>query len=67
MSPAARPSHTRYVVVLFAIVLAVVQYVDRVSISQAMPDIARDLSLSADQQGWVFTHRFANTQSTVYS
>ena len=55
VSPAARPSRTRYVVVLFAIALAVVQYVDRVSISQAMPDMARDLSLSADQQGWVFS------------
>ena len=41
-------------VVVFAIVLAVVQYIDRVCISQAMPDIARDLRLTDEQTGIVF-------------
>ena len=38
-----RPTRTRYWVVVFAITLAIVQYIDRVCISQAAPDIVRDL------------------------
>src|ERR1041384_5479013 len=50
-TPATR---TRNWVIVFAIVLAVIQYIDRVSISQAMPDIARDLSLTDKQKGAIF-------------
>lgn len=49
-----RPSRARLVVVVFAIALAIVQYIDRVAISQAAPAISQDLSLSKEQMGWVF-------------
>src|SRR5687767_10261530 len=51
---AVRPSRTRYWLIAFAITLAIVQYIDRVCISQAMPEIARDLKLSDTQKGAVF-------------
>jgi len=51
----ARPTHARYWVVGFAITLAVIQYIDRVCISQAMPDIARDLKLTDTQKGAIFS------------
>jgi MFS transporter, ACS family, glucarate transporter len=53
--PAAlQPTRTRVYVVFFAIALAVIQYIDRVAISQAAPMITEDLSLSMEQMGWVF-------------
>jgi MFS family permease len=51
----AKPSRTRYWVIAFAIILAVIQYIDRVAISQAMPEIAGDLKLSDAQKGAVFS------------
>ena len=48
------PSRTRYYVVVFAIVLAIIQYIDRVAISQAAPLISRDLGLDKAQMAWVF-------------
>ena len=54
ISSTMRPSRTRYWLIAFAILLAVIQYIDRVCISQAMPDIARDLRLSDTQKGAVF-------------
>lgn len=56
-SPAARakPTHARRVVLGFMVVLAVITYLDRVCISQAAPDIRRDLGLSEIQVGWMFT------------
>ncbi len=53
-TPGMRPSRTRYWVIAFAIILAVIQYIDRVAISQAMPEIAGDLKLSDAQKGAVF-------------
>ena len=54
-SPAlGRPSHTRYFVVVFAVVLAVIQYIDRVAISMVAGDIQKDLGLSQKDFGWVF-------------
>lgn len=50
-----RATRTRNWVIVFAITLAFIQYVDRVAISQAMPDIARDLRLSDAQRGWIFS------------
>src|ERR1700748_3543282 len=47
------PSRVRYWVIVFAVALAVVTYIDRVSISFAAPSIARDLSLDSVQMGWV--------------
>ena len=55
-SPASgqRPTRTRYWVVVLAIVLAVVQYIDRVAISQAKGSIATERKFSDDQMGWIF-------------
>jgi len=49
------PTRTRYWVVVFAIVLAVVQYIDRVCISQAAPNISASLHLDKEQMGVVFS------------
>jgi MFS transporter, ACS family, glucarate transporter len=50
-----RPTHARYWVVVFAITLAIIQYIDRICISQAAPLISQDLGLSPNQMGWVFS------------
>ena len=49
-----RPTHARYWVIVFAVFLAIIQYVDKVCISQAAPFIQKDLHLREDQMGWVF-------------
>lgn len=49
-----RPSRTRYWVIVFAITIAVVQYVDRVAISQAKGDIAKEMKFDDAQMGWIF-------------
>jgi len=50
-----QPTRTRYWVIVFAITLAVIQYIDRVCISQAAPLISKDLGLSPKEMGWVFS------------
>lgn len=52
---AQRPTHTRYWVIVFACVLAVITYIDRVCISTAAPAMRHDLGLSAVQMGWAFS------------
>ena len=52
--PGARPSSARYWLIVFAVVLAVIQYIDRVCISQAAPNVTKDLGLTKEQMGWVF-------------
>ena len=49
-----RPTRVRYGVIAFAITLAVLSYIDRVCISQAAPDIARDLHFSDVDMGKIF-------------
>lgn len=49
-----RATRARYWVVAFAVALAVIQYVDRVCISKAMPSIQRELGFSNLQVGYVF-------------
>ena len=49
------PTRARYWVIFFAVTLAILAYIDRVSISMAMPDIAKDLALDKVQQGWIFS------------
>jgi MFS family permease len=49
-----KPSRTRYGVVMLAIGLAVLSYVQRVAISGAAIPISRDLHLSKQQMGLVF-------------
>ncbi len=53
VGPAA--SRTRYWVIVFAVTLAIIQYVDRVCISQAKSFISADLKLTDAQMGWVFS------------
>ncbi len=53
--PSGTPTRTRYWVIVFAIALAVIQYVDRVCISQAAPFISKDLKLSTEQMGYIFS------------
>jgi ACS family glucarate transporter-like MFS transporter len=52
------PTRTRYWVIVFAVTLAVVTYIDRVCISQAAPFIRRDLGLSEVQMGLAFSAFF---------
>src|SRR2546423_10125154 len=48
-------TRVRYWVIVFAVTLAVITYVDRVCISQAAPLITRDLGFSREQMGAVFS------------
>ncbi len=48
------PTRTRYWVIVFAITLAVVQYIDRVAISQAKGDVAKDMGFTDVQMGSIF-------------
>jgi MFS family permease len=50
-----RPTQVRYWVVVFAVTLAIITYIDRVCISQAAPAITRDLGLSTVQMGYAFS------------
>jgi MFS transporter, ACS family, glucarate transporter len=49
-----KPTRVRYWVVVFAVTLAIITYIDRVALSQAAPRISKDLNLSKEQMGWVF-------------
>src|SRR5580693_1356791 len=51
----ARPTNVRYGVIFFAVSLAMITYIDRVCISNAAPLIRRDLGLSVDQMGYIFS------------
>ena len=55
MTPPLRPTRARYVTVAFAMSLAVIQYLDRVGISQAAPAIQRDLHLSKVEMSWALS------------
>jgi MFS transporter, ACS family, glucarate transporter len=52
---AVKPTQARYWVVVFAVTLAVLSYIDRVAISQAAPVIQRDLGLTSTQMGSLFS------------
>ena len=53
------PSRTRFGVLYFGVTLAVIQYIDRVCIAQAMPDIRAELGITGAQHddyvGYVFS------------
>ncbi len=53
-APGQQPTRTRYWVVVFAITLAIVQYIDRVAISQAKGDVAKDMGFDDVQMGAIF-------------
>jgi len=50
-----KPSHTRYWVVVFAITLAILSYIDRVALSQSAPRVQRELNLSDQEMGLIFS------------
>ena len=54
-TPTGTPTNARYWVIVFAVALAIIQYIDRVAISQAGPLIAKDLSLNMDQMSWIYS------------
>ncbi len=54
LTAALRPSRARSWVIVFAITLAIITYVDRVCISKAAPLIQRDLHLTKQQMGYAF-------------
>src|SRR4026209_763622 len=49
------PSKARYWVIVFAITLAVITYIDRVCISKASDLIRADLNLTKQQMGYAFS------------
>jgi len=49
-----RPTGVRHLVIVYAVALAVITYIDRVCIGQAMPLIKKDLGLSDSQVGNIF-------------
>src|SRR4029077_6520047 len=48
------PSHVRYWVIVFAVTLSIITYIDRVCISVAAPKMTEDLHLTKSQMGWAF-------------
>ena len=50
-----RPTHVRYWVIVFAVTLAVITYIDRVAMSFAAPRVSRDLGLTQVQMGLAFS------------
>jgi MFS family permease len=48
-----KPTHARYWVVVFALALAMIMYIQRVAISQAIVPISADLHLNKAQTGYV--------------
>ncbi len=50
-----RPTRARYWVIAFAVSLATIQYIDRVAIAQAMPDIAKEMAFTDTQKGAIFS------------
>jgi MFS family permease len=52
---ALAPTRARYKVIVFGILLAAIQYVDRVCISKAATSIRADLSLTEKEMGWIFS------------
>jgi ACS family glucarate transporter-like MFS transporter len=49
-----KPTRARHLVILFAVTLAIITYIDRVAISQAAPYIRKELHFSTVQMGYVF-------------
>src|SRR5229473_2183395 len=49
-----QPTRVRYWVVVFAVTLAIITYIDRVCMSVAQTDVSRDLGLTRVQMGYAF-------------
>ena len=54
----SRPTRVRYRVIVFAVLLSVITYIDRVCISQAAPAMQLDLGFTKEQMGWAFSAFF---------
>lgn len=54
-APGGAPTSARYIVLYFAVTLAIITYVDRICISQAAPAMQADLGLSKIEMGYAFT------------
>jgi MFS transporter, ACS family, glucarate transporter len=52
---AVRPTHGRHVTTTYAMLLAIVMYLDRVCISQAAPAMTHDLGLTRVEMGWALS------------
>jgi len=52
---AGAPTRVRYWVIVFAVTLAVVTYIDRVSMSRATPSIMQELGLDSVRMGWALS------------
>jgi ACS family glucarate transporter-like MFS transporter len=50
----SRPTRVRQATTAYALLIAVIMYLDRVCIAQAAPLIRHDLGLSLVQMGWAF-------------
>jgi MFS family permease len=50
-----KPTHARYWVVVFALSLAMIMYIQRVAISAAAPSITAEFHLTDTQMGWAFS------------
>jgi ACS family glucarate transporter-like MFS transporter len=50
-----KPTRVRYWVIVFAVTLAIITYIDRVCMSQAAPFIMADLNLSRVQMSYIFS------------
>ena len=55
MDSTSPPSRARHGVIVFAVLLGIIHYIDRVCISKARPHIQADLSLDDTQMGLVFS------------
>ncbi len=54
-SPKEKPSRVRFIVIYFAVALAVITYIDRVALSLSRKQVAADLNLTDIQMGYVFS------------
>src|SRR5258708_17310813 len=55
LRPAVRPTRARHWVIVFAGLLSIITYIDRVCISQAAPNISKELGLTSIQMGYAFS------------
>src|SRR5436190_17461898 len=56
MNPSGiKATRARYWVIVFAVTLAVITYIDRVCISKAAPLIQQDMGFTKEQMGYVFS------------
>jgi MFS family permease len=53
-TPSSKPTRARHWVIVFAVTLAVITYIDRVCISQAAPSMRKDLGLTPVHMGYAF-------------